>query len=36
MKRRSWTPFAGVLRKIKCKVGETVQESVELAEVEPT
>jgi len=29
-------PFAGVLRKIKCKVGDIVQEGVELAEVEPT
>jgi len=28
-------PFAGVLRKIKCKVGDIVQEGVELAEVEP-
>jgi 3-methylcrotonyl-CoA carboxylase alpha subunit len=28
-------PFAGVLKKIKCKVGEIVQEGVELAEVEP-
>jgi 3-methylcrotonyl-CoA carboxylase alpha subunit len=29
-------PFAGVLRAIKCKVGDIVQEGVELAEVEPT
>jgi len=29
-------PFAGVLRKIKCKVGDIVQEGVELAEVEPS
>jgi 3-methylcrotonyl-CoA carboxylase alpha subunit len=29
-------PFAGVLRKIKCKVGDIVQEGVELAEMEPT
>jgi 3-methylcrotonyl-CoA carboxylase alpha subunit len=28
-------PFAGVLRKIKCKVGDIVGEGVELAEVEP-
>jgi 3-methylcrotonyl-CoA carboxylase alpha subunit len=28
-------PFAGVLRLIKCKVGDIVQEGVELAEVEP-
>ena len=28
-------PFAGVLKKIKCEVGEMVQEGVELAEVEP-
>jgi 3-methylcrotonyl-CoA carboxylase alpha subunit len=28
-------PFAGVLRRIKCKVGDIVQEGVELAEVEP-
>jgi 3-methylcrotonyl-CoA carboxylase alpha subunit len=28
-------PFAGVLRVIKCKVGDIVQEGVELAEVEP-
>jgi 3-methylcrotonyl-CoA carboxylase alpha subunit len=28
-------PFAGVLRKIMCKVGDIVQEGVELAEVEP-
>jgi 3-methylcrotonyl-CoA carboxylase alpha subunit len=29
-------PFAGVLKVIKCKVGDIVQEGVELAEVEPT
>jgi 3-methylcrotonyl-CoA carboxylase alpha subunit len=28
-------PFAGVLKKIKCKVGDIVQEGVELAVVEP-
>jgi len=28
-------PFAGVLKKIKCKVGDIVQEGVELAEVDP-
>jgi 3-methylcrotonyl-CoA carboxylase alpha subunit len=28
-------PYAGVLRKIKCKVGDIVGEGVELAEVEP-
>jgi 3-methylcrotonyl-CoA carboxylase alpha subunit len=28
-------PFAGVLKVIKCKVGDIVQEGVELAEVEP-
>jgi 3-methylcrotonyl-CoA carboxylase alpha subunit len=28
-------PFAGVLKSIKCKVGDIVQEGVELAEVEP-
>ena len=28
-------PFAGILKKIKCKVGDIVQEGVELAEVEP-
>jgi len=28
-------PFAGVLTKIRCKVGDIVQEGVELAEVEP-
>ena len=28
-------PFAGVLKTIKCKVGDIVQEGVELAEVEP-
>jgi acetyl/propionyl-CoA carboxylase alpha subunit len=36
MKQTLRAPFAGVLRKIKCKVGEIVQEGVELAEVEPT
>ncbi|MGJ4996406.1 acetyl/propionyl/methylcrotonyl-CoA carboxylase subunit alpha [Bradyrhizobium sp. HKCCYLS3077] len=29
-------PFAGVLNAIKCKVGDIVQEGVELAEVEPS
>ncbi len=29
-------PFAGVLKAIKCKVGDIVQEGVELAEIEPT
>jgi 3-methylcrotonyl-CoA carboxylase alpha subunit len=29
-------PFAGVLKKIKCKVGDIVQEGVELAELEPS
>ena len=28
-------PFAGVLKAIRCKVGDIVQEGVELAEVEP-
>jgi 3-methylcrotonyl-CoA carboxylase alpha subunit len=28
-------PFAGVLKKLRCKVGDIVQEGVELAEVEP-
>jgi len=28
-------PFSGVLKKIKCKVGDIVQEGVELAEIEP-
>jgi 3-methylcrotonyl-CoA carboxylase alpha subunit len=28
-------PYAGVLKAIKCKVGDIVQEGVELAEVEP-
>ena len=28
-------PFAGVLKAIKCKVGDIVQEGIELAEVEP-
>jgi 3-methylcrotonyl-CoA carboxylase alpha subunit len=29
-------PFAGVLKKIKCSVGDIVQEGVELAEMEPS
>jgi len=29
-------PFAGVLKQIKCKVGDIVQEGVELAEIEPS
>jgi 3-methylcrotonyl-CoA carboxylase alpha subunit len=29
-------PFAGVLKKIKCKIGDIVQEGVELAEMEPS
>jgi 3-methylcrotonyl-CoA carboxylase alpha subunit len=29
-------PFAGVLKVIKCKVGDIVQEGIELAEIEPT
>lgn len=29
-------PFAGILKTIKCKVGDIVQEGVELAEVEPS
>jgi 3-methylcrotonyl-CoA carboxylase alpha subunit len=29
-------PFAGVLKRLKCKVGDIVQEGVELAEIEPT
>jgi 3-methylcrotonyl-CoA carboxylase alpha subunit len=29
-------PFAGVLKSIKCKVGDIVGEGVELAEVEPS
>ena len=29
-------PFAGVLKKIKCRVGDIVQEGVELAEIEPS
>jgi 3-methylcrotonyl-CoA carboxylase alpha subunit len=28
-------PFSGVLKRIKCKVGDIVQEGVELAEIEP-
>jgi 3-methylcrotonyl-CoA carboxylase alpha subunit len=35
MEQTLGAPFAGVLRKIKCKVGEIVQEGVELAKVEP-
>jgi 3-methylcrotonyl-CoA carboxylase alpha subunit len=30
------SPFAGVLKSLRCKVGDIVQEGVELAEVEPT
>ena len=29
-------PYAGMLKKIKCKVGDIVQEGVELAEIEAT
>ncbi|HZC97416.1 MAG TPA: biotin/lipoyl-containing protein, partial [Bradyrhizobium sp.] len=29
-------PFAGVLKAIKCKIGDIVQEGVELAEIEPS
>ncbi len=29
-------PFAGVLKRVKCKVGDIVQEGAELAEVEPS
>jgi len=29
-------PYAGVLKSIKCKVGDIVQEGVELAVVEPS
>jgi 3-methylcrotonyl-CoA carboxylase alpha subunit len=29
-------PFAGVLKLLKCKVGDIVQEGVELAEIEPS
>jgi 3-methylcrotonyl-CoA carboxylase alpha subunit len=29
-------PFAGVVKRINCKVGDIVQEGVELAEIEPT
>jgi 3-methylcrotonyl-CoA carboxylase alpha subunit len=29
-------PFAGVLKSLKCKVGDIVQEGVELAEIEPS
>jgi 3-methylcrotonyl-CoA carboxylase alpha subunit len=29
-------PFAGVLKRMKCKVGDIVQEGVELAEIEPS
>jgi 3-methylcrotonyl-CoA carboxylase alpha subunit len=28
-------PFAGVLKRLNCKVGDIVQEGVELAEIEP-
>jgi len=28
-------PFAGVLKKIRCKVGDIVGEGLELAEIEP-
>ena len=28
-------PFAGVLKRVKCKVGDIVQEGAELAEIEP-
>jgi len=35
MEQTRGAPFAGVLKKIKCKVGEIVQEGVELAEVKP-
>jgi 3-methylcrotonyl-CoA carboxylase alpha subunit len=28
-------PYAGVLKAIKCKVGDIVQEGVELADIEP-
>jgi 3-methylcrotonyl-CoA carboxylase alpha subunit len=28
-------PYAGRLKKLKCKVGDIVQEGVELADVEP-
>jgi 3-methylcrotonyl-CoA carboxylase alpha subunit len=29
-------PFAGVLKLVKCRVGDIVQEGVELAEIEPS
>ena len=29
-------PFAGTVKRINCKVGDIVQEGVELAEIEPT
>lgn len=29
-------PFAGTVKKLKCKVGDIVQEGIELAEIEPT
>jgi 3-methylcrotonyl-CoA carboxylase alpha subunit len=35
MEQTMRAPFAGVLKLIKCKVGDIVQEGVELAEVEP-
>jgi 3-methylcrotonyl-CoA carboxylase alpha subunit len=35
MEQTLLAPFAGVLKAIKCKVGDIVQEGVELAEVEP-
>jgi 3-methylcrotonyl-CoA carboxylase alpha subunit len=35
MEQTMRAPFAGVLKAIKCKVGDIVQEGVELAEVEP-
>jgi 3-methylcrotonyl-CoA carboxylase alpha subunit len=28
-------PFAGTVIKLKCKVGDIVQEGIELAEIEP-
>src|SRR6202012_4652761 len=36
MEKTLRAPFAGVLKVIKCKVGDIVQEGVELAEIEPT
>jgi 3-methylcrotonyl-CoA carboxylase alpha subunit len=35
MEQTLHAPYAGVLKKIKCKVGDVVQEGVELAEIEP-